>query len=277
MQIKDRVSSVGGTFAAMPRWKKSLIAFATLVLTGGGLIRAFSPNRATASDRENLAHAASAAPGAATNSRATRDPDDPRVLAENPPSASSRDPFLSLAEGPDPSPGLVVLPRSLLPESHDPSSSRVSAPPARRPTGATEASKLTPSADLSAGSTSTARPSARAESSNAPSTGGTGVAERWAPGMVQGGFSFFAALCAGFVLRTFAKMCSIVLGVLVLTLVGLSHLGFVEVHWDRVAASFDAIAATFRTGPGGVRTLLETSLPSGVLGGLGLFAGMRRG
>ncbi len=101
-------------------------------------------------------------------------------------------------------------------------------------------------------------------------------ASKWSPSLIKGGFSFFAAFCLGLALRTFAKLSLFVFGVVFLILSGLSYGGYIEVHWERIGAQFDSLAATFRNGFGDFKSFLQGSLPSTAMAGVGFLAGVRK-
>ncbi|HLU49538.1 MAG TPA: FUN14 domain-containing protein [Planctomycetota bacterium] len=275
MALGDRVAALGESLATQPAWKKSLVAFATLILSSGALIEVF--------DSDGVSSAASSEPlagghGSTTVVAGAIEPLDggPESMhasdpAHLPPESSAfrDDGILALREGPSSRRALTATPNSFLPPGGqgDVGDSRLSTHNARSLGGAS-------SQELEA----TARPDLHRLSSplDDESAEPPDAADRWAPTLMHGGFSFFAALCVGYVLRAFAKMCLVVLGALILALGAFSHLGFVEVHWDRIEQSFNALAQSFSTGSGGVRSFLEASLPSGVLGSLGLFTGLHR-
>jgi len=101
-------------------------------------------------------------------------------------------------------------------------------------------------------------------------------ASQWSPSLIKGGFSFFAAFCIGLALRTFAKLSLFVFGVVFLVLSGLSYGGYIEVHWERIGAQFDSLAATFRNGVGDFKSFFQGSLPSTAMAGVGFLAGVRK-
>jgi uncharacterized membrane protein (Fun14 family) len=269
MSIGSGVDKVSRGLADLPAWKKSLIALATLlIITGLGLGAISGPNGSA-----DAVHAESPADSGKNSTIETR---------VNP-EAPTTDEFLALRSrelGDARARGLAS--RSLVPDGGsgpDGSLSRLSAHDAARESakrGLRSGAELGPSARKIA-------PERGVGSLGAPTGSDTAVAPlgptigEWAPSLVRGGFSFFVAFCIGYALRTFAKISFLVLGAVFLTLASLSHFGFIEVHWDRIETQFDSIVRTFRSDSnGGLGSFLQANLPSGVMGSLGVVAGLRR-
>ncbi len=98
----------------------------------------------------------------------------------------------------------------------------------------------------------------------------------WPPAMVKGGLSFVVAFAIGFALRLFIRLSMIYLGLVCLTLLGLSWLGWVEIHWAVPGDQFETLASGLREQFESFRSFLQGSLPAAGMAGLGLFAGLRK-
>lgn len=98
----------------------------------------------------------------------------------------------------------------------------------------------------------------------------------WGPTIFRLGFSFFVAFAIGFALRAFIRLSLVYLGLVFLTVLGLSWLGWVEIHWAAPSEQFDALASGLREQFESFRAFLQGSLPAAGLAGLGLFTGLRK-
>jgi len=99
----------------------------------------------------------------------------------------------------------------------------------------------------------------------------------WSPAMVRGGFGFFVGFAVGLTLRMFFRISMIFVGLNLLALISLSHLGWLEVRWDIMQEQFDHWSARFGEEFSEVKTLVAGSLPTVGLSGLGIFTGFRKG
>lgn len=253
-------------FAALPAWKKSLIMVASCSVVGGlGLqgIGSVLGDPDPASGEEVAARGAES-PGGGWPSAT---PPDDLSLAQ-PADAGPRRRATGFA---DPDPARL-----------DPGDSRVSVSPE---SGREEGSLLPPDPLVRRfpedpttevwGGPRVDRTAGPAERGGAPGAEESAIG-RWSPTLIQGGFAFFAAFCAGLALRTFAKITLIVVGLVILSISGLSQAELVEVHWERIATQFDSITGMLRSEAGSVQSFLRGSLPAGVMGSLGLITGLKR-
>ena len=98
----------------------------------------------------------------------------------------------------------------------------------------------------------------------------------WSPSFARWGFSFFVGLAVGCALRAFYKIGLVVAGLLALILFGLSSIGVITVNWGVLEDEFNQMAASARDSFGQLQALLQGSLPSGAMAGLGLLSGLWR-
>jgi uncharacterized membrane protein (Fun14 family) len=96
------------------------------------------------------------------------------------------------------------------------------------------------------------------------------------PALLKLGFSFFAAFAAGLAMRTFLRLALIFVGLQILALMGLSYLGWVEVHWEAMSQAFDRFSDNVQKEAGSFQTFITGSLPQAGLAMMGLFAGLKR-
>lgn len=101
---------------------------------------------------------------------------------------------------------------------------------------------------------------------------GTGIS----PGLLKGGFSFFVAFAVGFALRMFFRVAALFAGIWAASLFLLAHLGWLEVHWDLIGASFEGWSNTIGAQFESFTAFVNGSLPSAGMAGLGLYTGVRR-
>jgi len=115
----------------------------------------------------------------------------------------------------------------------------------------------------------------RAES---PPPQGPGIGESASPFLMYGGFSFFAGLAVGMVLRIFLKMALIVAGIAVLGIAGLNYAGVISTQamkdlGDGASGAFVQLEQKVQ----GFRTdHVLVGIPSAGLAGAGLVAGLKR-
>ena len=107
------------------------------------------------------------------------------------------------------------------------------------------------------------------------SSGETG--EAWAPGFLRMGLSFFVAFAIGAVFRMFFRLAIMFVGVLALTIIGLSQVDLVTVHWGNIEQLWGGFVDRIGEDFGQLRTTLTGSLPQAGLGTLGLVAGFKKG
>jgi uncharacterized membrane protein (Fun14 family) len=99
----------------------------------------------------------------------------------------------------------------------------------------------------------------------------------WSPVLLRGGISFFAAFALAFAFRTFLRLALLFAGIWVASLLLLSSLGWIEVHWSVIDDQFVGWTRTLGEQFKSVTAFVAGSLPSAGLAGLGLLAGFRKG
>jgi len=109
----------------------------------------------------------------------------------------------------------------------------------------------------------------------APTADGTGGLN-WSPAMLRGGISFFAAFALSFAFRSFLKLALIMLGIWFGLMFYLSWLGWIDVRWDIMDASFQGMAAGVGDQFRSIQSFVTGSLPSAGMASLGLYTGFRR-
>ena len=107
-------------------------------------------------------------------------------------------------------------------------------------------------------------------------TEGEAGIEAWSPALIKGGFGFFAGFAIGLVLRIFFRLSTIVLGLNLLLLLGLSQAGWLEVRWDEIALQWEQWQASLGQQFSEFERFVSGSLPAVGLGGLGLLTGFRK-
>jgi uncharacterized membrane protein (Fun14 family) len=100
--------------------------------------------------------------------------------------------------------------------------------------------------------------------------------ETISPGLLKGGFSFFVAFAVGFALRMFFRVALLFLGIWAASFFLLASLGWVEIHWNLIGATFEGWSRTIGDQFQSFTAFVNGSLPSAGMGGLGLYTGMRR-
>ena len=68
----------------------------------------------------------------------------------------------------------------------------------------------------------------------------------------------------------------IFVGVLILALMGMSHLEWVTVTWTAISGAFDQFTTKVQNETGSFQTFITGSLPQAGLAAMGLFAGLTR-
>lgn len=103
------------------------------------------------------------------------------------------------------------------------------------------------------------------------------VVTRLAPYLTEGGLSFFLGFCIGFFLRVVAKTAAFVVGGLYIALILLSHYGLVTVDWGSVQHVLQELLLNTRAQIEGIQGILTVGIPSVVMGGLGIWRGLKKG
>jgi uncharacterized membrane protein (Fun14 family) len=114
------------------------------------------------------------------------------------------------------------------------------------------------------------------ETSGSEGAAGPNSLSDWSPALVKGGFGFLLAFCLGYVFRVFARLSTLFVGLFLLGVLGLSYVGFVEVHWEVAQAWFDRAMDTFREQSAGFQTFVASSLPTAGASAVGFFTGFKK-
>ncbi len=100
--------------------------------------------------------------------------------------------------------------------------------------------------------------------------------DQLAPYLTEGGLSFFIGFCIGYVLRLIAKTAIVLTGALYICLIVLSHYGMITVDWGSVQHALQQLLFNAQTHAEGVRGMVAVTLPSAVMGGIGMWRGFRK-
>ena len=241
-------------FTGLPVWKKVLIGLASALVIGGGALKGVQ-----AMESEG---AKPASEGAATKRRTAT----PENRDAHPKAADSGSTSRSLAEKRRRGAETSLTADAQQKPSFLPGPGSDSGSTERTGSGGEVARLPWPGGPDS----ETGDPRAPAEGAD-----GTG-SSLWSPAMLKGGFSFFVAFCIGLTMRLFVRLSFIYIGLVGLTLLGLSWLGWVEVHWDVPERQFSSLAANVQAQFESFRSFLQGSLPSAGMAGLGLISGLKK-
>ncbi|PIE31626.1 hypothetical protein CSA56_17780 [candidate division KSB3 bacterium] len=113
-------------------------------------------------------------------------------------------------------------------------------------------------------------------SSGSPSPEGNSFFPSLAPYLTEGGLSFFLGFCLGYVLRLVAKVAIIAVGAIYFCLIVLSHYGIITVDWGSFQQIIQQLLLNTETQLEGLQGLVTHSLPSIVMGGIGMWRGVKR-
>ena len=100
--------------------------------------------------------------------------------------------------------------------------------------------------------------------------------EEWSPALMKGGLSFFLGFCIGYAVRTFFRVSAVVVGLVGLTIFGLSYAGVLDVQWEAIQQGFDRLVAGLKEQASGFQAFITGSLPSAGLAAMGLFTGFKK-
>lgn len=100
--------------------------------------------------------------------------------------------------------------------------------------------------------------------------------DEWSPTIFKLGFSFFAAFCVAYALRSFVKIALVSIGLLLIALFALQYFDLIEVDWNEWSSRYESVAGWLRAQTGSFRTFIQGALPSSASAGLGFIAGFRR-
>ncbi len=98
----------------------------------------------------------------------------------------------------------------------------------------------------------------------------------WSPTIFRLGFSFFAAFCVAYALRSFLKLAIIGIGLLLIGLFALQYFDLIQVDWTEIGSRYDSVSAWIRAQTATFRTFIQGALPSSASAAVGLIAGFRR-
>jgi uncharacterized membrane protein (Fun14 family) len=98
----------------------------------------------------------------------------------------------------------------------------------------------------------------------------------WSPTIFRLGFSFFAAFCVAYALRSFIRIAIVAIGLLLVAIFGLQYTGLIEVDWSEWGSRYDSVAAWLSAQTASFRTFIQGALPSTGSAALGFLAGFRR-
>lgn len=254
----DRLHSVAETFGGLPPWKKSLVMIAALFVMSGLLLEGIGA-LSGGSEREAVARER----GARRSGSKDEGPFRPAEVSINPGA-----PDRAFIEEPDG----VREPAGEEDSSLDLPHAERFTTPWSYPRGSDELEPTVERRRPPRGDWLSGTPGEEGAEGRGDAEG----VDRWAPTLLRGGFSFFAALCIGFALRAFARISLIVLGSIFLTLSGLAYGGYITVHWEAIGEEFELLAESARSSAGGFSQFLRGSLPSAAMAGLGLLVGVKK-
>jgi uncharacterized membrane protein (Fun14 family) len=98
----------------------------------------------------------------------------------------------------------------------------------------------------------------------------------WSPAIFRLGFSFVAAFCMAYALRTFARIVVIAVGSALLMLVALQYAGLIEVRWDVMEERYTNLSSWLSAQTSTFTALITGYLPSAASAGAGFIAGFTR-
>lgn len=113
-------------------------------------------------------------------------------------------------------------------------------------------------------------------SSAEPAEAEPGPLALWSPAVFRLGFSFVAAFCMAFALRTFARMAAVAVGAALILLVGLQYAGLIEVRWDVMEERYSNLSTWLSAQTSTFTALVTGYLPSAASAGAGFIAGFTR-
>ena len=176
-------------------------------------------------------------------------------------------------------PGVESSPRTKSPDSEPggekPSDAAEAIPGAPGEPGGRARSALVEPAGAS--KTRTASASAtQPTAGSADSVPGGDFLEEWSPTFLKGGLGFFVAFLIGFALQAFARLFALFLGLFCLGVLGLSSLGWITIEWQIAQQQFLTLPTVLSQQFLGLQSFLQGALPSLVMAGLGLFAGLKK-
>ena len=93
---------------------------------------------------------------------------------------------------------------------------------------------------------------------------------------VKGGFGMFMGFAIGFAIRAFVKLATVIVGFYFLTLVMLSYLGWIEIHWHVIEGQFNGLVTNLGAQFESFKAFLTGSIPSSGAAATGLAMGLRK-
>lgn len=99
----------------------------------------------------------------------------------------------------------------------------------------------------------------------------------WSQFFLKGGGGFLLGFCIGYATRSFLKVSSLFVGIVLLAMFALHSAGIIEIDFLRLEGFFDRIWLWLQEQFSAGRTFLEGNLPSGAAASTGAFVGFKRG
>lgn len=93
---------------------------------------------------------------------------------------------------------------------------------------------------------------------------------------VKGGFGLFMGFAIGFAVRAFIKLATVIIGFYFITLIMLSYMGWIEIHWHIIEGQFDGLVSNLGAQFQSFKAFLTGSIPSGGAAATGLAMGLRK-
>lgn len=93
---------------------------------------------------------------------------------------------------------------------------------------------------------------------------------------VKGGFGLFMGFAIGFAVRAFIKLATVIIGFYFLTLIMMSYMGWIEIHWHIIEGQFDGLVSNLGAQFQSFKAFLTGGIPSGGAAATGLAMGLRK-
>lgn len=98
----------------------------------------------------------------------------------------------------------------------------------------------------------------------------------WSPAFLRGGAGLFIGFCVGFAIRSFVKLGAVILGFYMLSLMMLSWMGWIEIHFPVIDAQLGNFSRHFTDQFESFKTFLAGSIPTTGVTAAGFYAGIRK-
>lgn len=102
---------------------------------------------------------------------------------------------------------------------------------------------------------------------------GDGATGTWSWSALGTGIGCLLGFVVGAAVRLFLKLGLMLMGVIALVLFGISSIGWIDLPWDTLAETTEALGGWFTRQTAELHTALTGMLPSSAASGVGLFAG----